>query len=150
MMNLQEAHSIVDNKLNVKIVIFNNDGYLMIKHTQKMLFQGQFIGVNAKTGLGLPNFNSLMTAFGYKYYDLRSMDDFDQTVEEFLLCDQPSVLEVFMNPEQDFIPKVKGVSKNDGSIFAPPIEEMSPILPLEELQQNMIVTLSDKSKQIKR
>jgi acetolactate synthase-1/2/3 large subunit len=150
MMNLQEAHSIVDNKLNVKIVIFNNDGYLMIKHTQKMLFQGQFIGVNAKTGLGLPNFNSLMTAFGYKYYDLRSMDDFDQTVEEFLLCDQPSVLEVFMNPEQDFIPKVKGVSKNDGSIFAPPIEEMSPILPLEELQQNMIVALSDKSKQIKR
>jgi acetolactate synthase-1/2/3 large subunit len=150
MMNLQEAHSIVDNKLNVKIVIFNNDGYLMIKHTQKMLFQGQFIGVNAKTGLGLPNFNSLMTAFGYKYYDLRSMDDFDQTIEEFLLCDQPSVLEVFMNPEQDFIPKVKGVSKNDGSIFAPPIEEMSPILPLEELQQNMIVALSDKSKQIKR
>ena len=53
MMNLQEAHSIIDNKLNVKIIIFNNDGYLMIKHTQKMLFKGDYNSVNKKTGIGL-------------------------------------------------------------------------------------------------
>jgi acetolactate synthase-1/2/3 large subunit len=150
MMNLQEAHSIIDNKLNVKIIIFNNDGYLMIKHTQKMLFQGKFVGVNAQTGVGLPNFNLLMTAFGYKHFELRSMEDFDKTMEDFLSFDQPSVLEVFMNPEQDFIPKVKGVSKNDGSIFAPSLEEMSPIISFEELKENMIVNISEKSKQIVR
>jgi acetolactate synthase-1/2/3 large subunit len=78
------------------------------------------------------------------------MEDFDKTMEDFLSFDQPSVLEVFMDPEQDFIPKVKGVSKNDGSIFAPSLEEMSPIISFEELKENMIVNISEKSKQIVR
>jgi acetolactate synthase-1/2/3 large subunit len=150
MMNLQEAHTIIENKLNVKIIIFNNDGYLMIKHTQKMLFKGQFIGVDSKTGLGLPRFDLLMPAFGYKYYNLFDMQEFDNTLEEFLSCPEPAVLEVFMNPEQDFIPKVRGVVKEDGSIFAPPIEEMSPLLSLAEVEQNMLVEISEKSKQILR
>jgi len=150
MMNLQEAHTIIENKLNVKIIIFNNDGYLMIKHTQKMLFKGKFIGVDSKTGLGLPKFDLLMPAFGYKYYNLFDIEEFDNTLEEFLSCPQPAVLEVFMNPEQDFIPKVKGVVKEDGSIFAPPIEEMSPLLSLAEVEQNMLVEISEKSKQILR
>lgn len=150
MMNLQEAHTIIENKLNVKIVIFNNDGYLMIKHTQKMLFKGNFIGVNAETGVGLPNFNKLMSAFGYEYFELKNMNDFDETVKQFLSFEGPSVLEVFMDPEQDFIPKVKGVSKDDGSIFAPPIEEMSPLISLDELKNNMLVSISEKSKQILR
>jgi acetolactate synthase-1/2/3 large subunit len=55
-----------------------------------------------------------------------------------------------MDPEQDFIPKFKGVSKNDGSIFAPSLEEMSPIISFEELKENMIVNISEKSKQIVR
>jgi acetolactate synthase-1/2/3 large subunit len=55
-----------------------------------------------------------------------------------------------MNPEQEFIPKVKGIKKIDGTIFAPPIEEMSPLLPLSEVKENMIVGLSEKSKLIKR
>jgi acetolactate synthase-1/2/3 large subunit len=150
MMNLQEAHTIIDNNLNIKIVIFNNDGYLMIKHTQKMLFKNNFVGVNSKTGLTLPKFNLLMPAFGYKYYDLFDMQDFENTVTSFLSDPEPSVLEVYMNPEQDFIPKVKGVAKDDGSIFAPPIEEMSPLVSFDELKSNMIVSISEKSKQIVR
>lgn len=150
MMNLQEAHTIIENKLNVKIIIFNNDGYLMIKHTQKMLFKGKFVGVNSKTGLGLPRFDLLMPAFGYKYYNLYDMNEFDNTLKEFLSYSEPAVLEVFMDPEQDFIPKVKGVVKSDQSIFAPPIEEMSPLLSLAEVEQNMLVEISEKSKQILR
>ena len=150
MMNLQEAHSIISNKLNVKIVIFNNDGYLMIKHTQKMLFDGKYVGVDNSTGLGLPNFKLLMTAFGYKYFDLRSINDADKTIEDFLSCSEPSVLEVFMNPEQDFIPKVKGLNTDNGEIFSPPLEDMSPLLPLEEFEQNMIVAMSKKSRNITR
>jgi len=150
MMNLQEAHSIIDNKLNVKIIIFNNDGYLMIKHTQKMLFKSKYVGVSTNTGLGLPNFNLLMKAFGYEYYSLNDISDFESVIENFLSNPMPAVLEVFMDPEQDFIPKVKGVSKQDGSIFAPPIEEMSPILSVNELEENMLVKISEKSKQIIR
>ena len=150
MMNLQELHTIIENDLPIKIIIFNNDGYLMIKHTQKMLFKGDYVSVDKKTGIGLPKFNKLMPAFGYKYYDIKSWDNFDQVISYFINETGPACLEVFMDPEQDFIPKVKGVLKEDGSIFPPPIEEMSPLLSLAEVQQNMIIEISEKSKLIKR
>ena len=55
-----------------------------------------------------------------------------------------------MDPEQNFIPKVKGVILEDESIFAPPLEEMSPLLPFETIQKEMIVDISEKSKRIKK
>lgn len=150
MMNLQELHTIVENNLPVKIIIFNNDGYLMIKHTQKTFFKGRYVSVDKKTGIGLPNFSKVMPAFGYEYFQLKTWNDFDKTMKEFLSFDGPASLEVFMDPEQDFVPKVKGVIKEDLSILAPPIEELSPLLSLDEVKENMIVEISEKSKQIKR
>jgi acetolactate synthase-1/2/3 large subunit len=150
MMNIQELHTIVENDLPVKIIIFNNDGYLMIKHTQKMLFKGDYVSVNKKTGIGLPKFDRVMPAFGYKYYHLKIWENFNQVMAYFINEPGPACLEVFMDPEQDFIPKVKGVLKEDGSIFPPPIEEMSPLLLLDEIKSNMIVDISEKSKIIKR
>jgi len=150
MMNIQELHTIVENNLPVKIIIFNNDGYLMIKHTQKMLFKGDYVSVNKKTGIGLPNYNKVMPAFGYKYYDIKSWDNFDQVMAYFINEPGPACLEVFMDPEQDFIPKVKGVVKEDGSIFPPPIEEMSPLLSYGIIEKEMIIGVSEKSKLIKR
>jgi acetolactate synthase-1/2/3 large subunit len=43
-----------------------------------------------------------------------------------------------MDPEQEFIPKVKGIKKQDNSIFAPPIEEMSPLLSFSEIEENIL------------
>ena len=122
----------------------------MIKHTQKMLFKGDYVSVNKNTGIGLPDFSKLMPAFGYNYYGLKNWDDFDMVVSAFINNNRATVLEVFMDPEQDFIPKVKGALKEDGSIFPPPIEEMSPLLSLDEVKQNMIIDISEKSKLIKR
>ena len=150
MMNIQELHTIIENDLPIKIIIFNNDGYLMIKHTQKMLFKGDYVSVNKKTGIGLPNYNKVMPAFGYKYYDIKSWDNFDQVMSYFINEPGPACLEVFMDPEQDFIPKVKGVHNEDHTILAPPIEEMSPLLSYGIIEKEMIVGVSEKSKLIKR
>lgn len=150
MMNLQELHTIVENELPIKVVIFNNDGYLMIKHTQKLFFKSHYVSVDKKTGIGLPDFSKLLPAFGYEYFQLKDWESFDKTVTEFLAHPSMAVLEVFMDPEQDFIPKVKGVLQEDNTILAPPIEEMSPLLPYETIQKEMMVGVSEKSKRIKR
>jgi len=150
MMNLQELQTIKHHNLPIKLIIFNNDGYLMIKHTQKMLFNGAYNGVNANTGLSLPDFKKISEAFNFPYYSIKTWKDYDKNIKKFLYGNDIAVCEVFMNPEQEFIPKVKGIKKIDGNIFAPPIEEMSPLLPLSEVKENMIVGLSEKSKLIKR
>ena len=69
---------------------------------------------------------------------------------DFLRCGISPEIRVLPFLDWKFLPKVKGVFKEDGSILAPPIEEMSPLVSIEELNKEMIVKLSKKSTQIKR
>ena len=143
MMNLQELQTIKTHNLPVKIVIFNNDGYLMIKHTQKMLFSGAKTCVDKATGVTLPDYQKVAKAFGYNYY---SQDQLDL----FLNDKEQAIIEVFMDPDQEFIPKVKGLKMEDGSIKAGLLEEMSPMLPLENIKEAMIAGLNERSNTIIR
>ena len=147
MMNLQELQTIVQHKLPVKIFIFNNDGYLMIKHTQKLFFNGRYNSVDSSTGIQLPEFERIAYGFKIPYIRIDKIEDLEGMDLNY---NSPVIIEVFMDPEQNFIPKVKGVILEDESIFAPPLEEMSPLLPFETIQKEMIVDISEKSKRIKR
>jgi acetolactate synthase I/II/III large subunit len=141
MMNLQELQTIKTHNLPVKVVIFNNDGYLMIKHTQKMLFNGNKTCVDKNTGVELPEYKKIAEAFGYEYFT---------DMDEFLNYDGHAFLEVFMDHEQEFIPKVRGLKLQDGSIQAGLLEEMSPILPFNTIQNIMISGINERSKTIAR
>lgn len=144
MMNLQELQTIKNYNLPVKIVIFNNDGYLMIKHTQNMLFNGQRTCVDKKTGVGLPDYKKIAQAFDYEYY---LVDNFS----EFLSTPNQAIMEIFMDPNQDFIPKVKGIKNNiDGKIKAGLLEEMFPLLSLNQIEEAMISGLHNQSKEMDR
>jgi acetolactate synthase-1/2/3 large subunit len=143
MMNLQELQTIKTHNLPVKIVIFNNDGYLMIKHTQNLLFSGNKTCVDKKTGVELPDYKKVAMAFGYEYYQIDEVD-------EFLSSPNQAILEVFMNPEQEFIPKVRGIKNKDNTIKAGLLEEMTPFLPIEEVRKAMINGINPRSEDIIR
>lgn len=151
MLNLQELQTIIQHQLKIKIVIFNNDGYLMIKHTQKMLFNGKYNSVDASTGIVLPDYMRVADAFGYKKYQIKNWDDFYLYFPLFMdFNDGPAICEIFMPTNQDFVPKVKGVLNENGSIFAPPIEEMSPLLSYDTIKEIMGECISKKSDIISR
>jgi acetolactate synthase-1/2/3 large subunit len=150
MMNIQELQTIIQHGLRVKIVIFNNDGYLMIKHTQKMLFNANYTAVDTNTGIVLPDYMKVANAFGYENFRIKSWDEFNFHFPRFMDHDGPAICELFMPTDQDFLPKVKGVVQKDGSIFAPPIEEMSPLLPMETIERIMGGVKSEKSAMIVR
>jgi acetolactate synthase I/II/III large subunit len=144
MMNLQELQTIVGYNLPIKIIIFNNEGYLFIKHTQKLLFKGNYTGVNKETGVTLPNFEKIATAFDIPYFNTQT-----HTLKEFIQSQGYGIFECFMNPEQDLVPKVKGIASTD-SILSPPIEEMSPLLPIEQIEKNMISSVNPLSYEIRK
>jgi acetolactate synthase-1/2/3 large subunit len=154
MMNLQELQTIIHHQLPIKIVIFNNDGYLMIKHTQKLLFKGSYNSVNSATGVSLPNFAKLAYAFGFEAYRIdayaKNRGFIPEILTRFFGNMKPAICEVFMDPEQNFYPKVKGVPQDDGNIVPASLEEMSPLLPYDEIVKAMPWALSERSKAIKR
>jgi acetolactate synthase-1/2/3 large subunit len=143
MMNLQELQTIKTFNLPVKIIIFNNDGYLMIKHTQKMLFQNHKTCVDKNTGVELPDYKKIAIAFDYEYFT-------DDKIDDFIKYEGQAIMEVFMNPEQEFIPKVRGIKQNDNSIKAGLLEEMSPLLSLNEIKEAMISGINKQSEHIIR
>lgn len=145
MMSLQEFQTVIGYKLPIKFIMFNNEGYLFIKHTQKMLFDGRYTGVNEETGVSMPNYEKIANAFGLSYANTKT-----HTMKEALALEGPVLYETFMNPEQELTPKVKGIVCEDGSIIPPPLEEMSPLLSLDEIHQNMVTQVSKTSYIIQR
>ena len=145
MMNLQELQTMVHYKLPIKLFIFNNDGYLMIKHTQNALFNGRRAGVDQKSGVSCPNFSALAEAFGIPSFQIRTWEDFDQVVPHVQEIDGPVICEVFMHPHQLFVPKLSLAIQKDGSLVSPPLEDLSPLISRDELKNNMISGLHPKS-----
>ena len=67
MMNIQELATVKQNNLPIKIFVWNNGGYGLIKATQKRFMKGRHIGVDEKTGLWFPDFKKIANAFEIKY-----------------------------------------------------------------------------------
>lgn len=149
MMNLQEIQTIVHHQLPIKLFIFNNDGYLMIKHTQNALFKGRRSGVDANSGVTCPDFSALAKAFNIPAYQIRKWEDVHSVIESVQHENGPVICEVFMHPEQTFVPKLSLAIQEDGSLISPPLEDLSPLLSRQELEENMISGLHPKSGQIK-
>jgi acetolactate synthase-1/2/3 large subunit len=145
MMNLQELQTMVHHELPIKLFVFNNDGYLMIKHTQKALLKGRYSGTDAKSGVSCPDFTKLAAAFGIPAWQIRTWEEFDRLMPEIQAHQGPCVIEVFMHPEQLFYPKLSLAIQKDGSIVSPPLEDLSPLLPREVLRKEMIDGLHPKS-----
>ena len=148
MMNLQELQTVVHHKLPIKLFIFNNDGYLMIKHTQNALFSGRRSGVDINSGVSCPNFTSIAKAFDIPSFQIKTIEDFESVIPQVQAATGPVICEVFMDPQQPFFPKLALAIKKDGTLISPPLEDLSPFLSREELQLNMLNGLHDKSKNI--
>ena len=71
--NIQELQTIIENKLPILIVIFNNNGYLAIKNTQDNTLTE---GLYPDSGLSLPNYQKICNAYGINYTKLSTSADY--------------------------------------------------------------------------
>lgn len=142
MMNLQELETIKSNKLPIKIVIINNKGYVSMFQTQKNFFNGKEFGSGPKSGVTFPSFSKIATSFGFRYQSCKQISKLEHEVKKFLKRSS-GILEVFVDPDQRFEPKLGAKQHPDGTITSPPLEDLSPFLSKEELQENMIIPLHE-------
>lgn len=137
MMNVQELATIVHNKLNIKLIVLNNDGYHSIRQTQRNLFQPPFIGIDAKSGVGFPNFKKLADAFGVGYLCIDQVEKCGTELSASLSSASPCLIEVMVDPEQNFEPKSSSRVLEDGRIVSPSLHDMAPFLSREEFEENI-------------
>ena len=145
MMNLQELQTILTNKLPIKIFLINNSGYHSIRITQSNLFsEHSKIGIGEESGdLSFPDFKKLSEAFGYPYYNARSNKEMKEVVDQVLSLDGPVFCEIFTDTEQRWEPKSSTKRLEDGTLVSPPLEDLAPFLPREELKEIMFIPLME-------
>ena len=124
--NLQELGTVAINQLNIKIVLFSNQGYASIRSTQKRYFSGNYVGCDPTSGLGLPDFEKIAEAYGLQY--LAVPDGKFDHLAVFAAMQQrtPIIIEIFLDPEQPYLPKIDSVLSSDGSMQSNPLHLMSP------------------------
>lgn len=145
MMNLQELQTIVTNKLPVKIILINNNGYHQIRLTQTNLFNKNFVGIGPESGdLSFPDFQKVSYAFGIPYQRCDSIDEMQKKIEWIVNENSYCMLEVVCSTTQIFEPKSAVKKLQDGSLYSPPLEDLAPFLEHDELKKNMYIKMWDE------
>ncbi|MCM1169823.1 MAG: thiamine pyrophosphate-binding protein [Bacteroides sp.] len=142
-MNLQELQTIVFHKLPVKILVINNRGYQSIRQSQRNLLKEYAMsGVGPDSGdLGFPDMEKIAAAYGIPYVALHDNKEVQTGLASFLDKEGYALCEVFVDTEQPFEPKPSAMKREDGSLFSPPLEDLAPFLPREELKKIMLIPL---------
>ncbi|MDD3213593.1 MAG: thiamine pyrophosphate-binding protein [Eubacteriales bacterium] len=145
-MNLQELQTILTNRLPIRIYVINNQGYHSIRQTQHNQFKEHCtVGIGPESGdLEFPDMEKLAAAYGYPYYAIRTNGDMEQIIGKTIAAKAPLICEVFVSPVQCFEPKSSSRRCADGGMYSPPLEDLYPFLPREELARNMMIPMVDE------
>ena len=135
-MNLQELQTVVYNKLNLKILYVNNNGYHSIRQTQTNLFKPPLVGVCDGNGLSFPDIGKIAKAYDINFFRIDDLSKADEVSKEFLASNGTAICEIVVDTKQNFEPKLSSKRLPDGSIVSPPIDDMYPFLPREEYEKN--------------
>jgi acetolactate synthase I/II/III large subunit len=139
MMNLQELQTVSFHKLPIKIFLLNNGGYSSIIQTQKNFFADNIVGCGPDSGVNFPDFSKLAPAFGFGYRRCGTHEDLKKSIRATLDAGGPQMLEVALDPNMTFMPKLSSRRLEDGTMVSSPLEDMFPFLSREELAQNMLI-----------
>ena len=128
MMNLQELAYIGGLKLPIKIFLLNNKGYHSIRQTQQNYFPGNPVGCGFESGLPFPDFSKLSSGFGINYLLINNEESLTKNIQMALSQKEPVLVEVVLDLEQQFSPKLASKKLDDGSMITAELEDMSPLL----------------------
>ena len=135
-MNLQELQTVVYNRLNIKIIYLNNNGYHSIRQTQTNLFSPPLVGVCDGNGISFPDMEKISYAYGIRYVRIDELSGIQDKLAEVMADEMPVVCEVVVDPKQNFEPKLSSKVLPDGKIVSPSIDDMFPFLDREEYEAN--------------
>ena len=138
-MNIQELQTIMTENLNIKIFMYNNNGYLSIKNTQKTFFEGHFVGSTSESGVTLPDMKKIAACYGYHVDSIKNHRELKEKLAKILKINGPVFCEVLTDPFEVLGPKVASMKMPDGTMISRPLEDLAPFLPRDEFNKNMLI-----------
>lgn len=131
-MNVQELQTLKTLNRNIIIIVLNNQGYLSIKQTHENFF-GSVFGANPNSGIEFPNYCKIADAYGIPAYNIDKNNS--QILSELLEKSGPLLINIDVDPEQSFSPRMKSRVDADGKFIPTTLGDMFPFLSQEKLKK---------------
>lgn len=127
-MNIQEFATLQYNQIPLKLFVYNNNGYMLIRHNQHNYMDDRFLGVGPDSGLRTPDFCKVAASYGIKSVKIGISDDLRGKVSEVLKMNEPVICEVICQEFAPIIPRIASKVMPDGSLKAAEFDDLYPFL----------------------
>lgn len=144
-LNLQELATLVAQKLPITLIVMNNDGYASIRNTQRNYFSARYIGTGPEAGLMMPDLEKVADTWGISYTLIDDAKALTEKLTHALAARGPSLIDVRLVPNETLAPKCAALPLSDGRMLSMPLEDMTPLLPIEALKSEMLIPLLEAS-----
>ena len=144
MTNLHELATTSKNRLNVKLFVMNNGGYVSMRNTQNEYCDGRLVGADSSSGVFIPKMESLAELFEIPFLRCSEAGDLGKVIKDAMSIEGPVFCEVMTAHNQKVIPTVASIKMPDGRMQSTQIHNMSPLLPDEIMREELLIEPSIK------
>jgi acetolactate synthase-1/2/3 large subunit len=144
-MNIQELAVISNYKIPIAIIIFNNNGYASIRNTQKNYFSGRYCGTGPESDLTFPSYFYMARAHKLDYLKISKLKELSKLKKKLKKIKRPIIIDVHLINNETLSPKVASILDVNGKMTSMPLEDMSPLLNINDLKKSMIYDISKNS-----
>jgi acetolactate synthase I/II/III large subunit len=149
-LNLQELSTLKSLNLPIRMFVMNNNGYASIRNTQRNYFDARYVATGQEAGLLIPDLVKLAEAIGLDAVRIEDASELDEKIQYVLNHPGPILCDVTIIKDEALWPKVSAIPQANGSMISMPLEDMSPLLSIEQLQKEMSVPVSPNSILVER
>lgn len=149
-LNIQELSTLKAFNLPICLIVMNNDGYASIRNTQRNYFKGRYVGTGPEAGLLLPDLEKVAATYDLPFLRIGDASELKDKLRQALAQARPLLVDVRLISDEALTPKVSALPQPDGSMISMPLEDMTPLLPLETLKTEMMVGLSEQSLAVRK
>lgn len=103
-MTMTELATMAQNKVPVKVFIFDNGYYGMVRQWQQLFYKGRYSG--SVIGASNPDFMKLVSAYGILGIQIKGKKDIIPSIKKALAYRGPVVVHCLVSPEENVYPMV--------------------------------------------
>lgn len=131
-MNIQDFATLQYYNLPVKLFVYNNQGYMLIRHNQHNYMNDRFLGVGPDSGVPSVDFCKIAEAYGIKAVRIEKKEEIEEQIREVMNSNGPVVCEVMVQKFGTIAPRIASKVMPDGSLKAAEFDDLWPFLEKNE------------------
>ena len=128
-MNIQDLETVARNKLPMKIVILDSDGYKSIKLSQRRQGQSEH-GSSVETGVYLPDAIKWAQAAGIETIDIADLQDLSKSITWLFENSEPRLVRIRVSETEEAFPRLLSKSNSKGIMETAPFDALWPEISL--------------------